>query len=210
MSYERIKFKPVIDESDSVLRTATFSIKDIIITVKQPQIMSKDICLKEKCYELANNQMIQAHFGEKPDWVDLKASVVICGPFCPVQWGCKGNRQFGHLYSTNTIPLKYRHTLTTFQRSFTKQLGGRMSTCSPAPFMFSSPWTPGPTHCIGWPALYQTLPFTCNTVFTQLLTLHAIIKTIIEHCEVKTGLVSLRIGMVWISIWCVLLLHAFD
>ncbi len=55
MSYERIKFKPVIDESDSVLRTATFPIKDIIITVKQPQIMSKDICLKEKCYELANN-----------------------------------------------------------------------------------------------------------------------------------------------------------
>lgn len=120
--------------------------------------------------------MVWAHFGDKPDWVDLKASVVICGPFCPVRWGCKGNRQFGHLYSTNTIPPKYRYTLTTFQRSFTKQLEGRMSTCSPAPFMFSSPWTPGPTHCIGWPALYQTLPFICNTACTQLLTLHAIIK----------------------------------
>lgn len=163
MRYERIKFKSVTNESESVLRIATIPIKDII-TVKESQIISEDICLKEKCCELAHNQMVWAHFGEKPDWVDLKASVVICGQFRPVQWGCKGNRKFGHLYSTNTIPPKYRHTLTTFQRSFTKQLEGRMSTCSPAPFMFSSPWTPGPTHCIGWPALYQTLPFTCNTV----------------------------------------------
>lgn len=148
MGYDRIKFKPVKNESDSVLRTATIPIKDII-TVKQPQIISEDICLKEKCYELAHNQMVWENFGEKPDWVDLKASAVICGPFCPVRLCYKGNRHFGLLYSMNILTTKYRHTLTTFQRSFTKQLGGRISTCSPAPFMFSSPWTTGPTHCIG-------------------------------------------------------------
>ena len=36
--------------------------------------------------------------------------------------------------------------LTTFQRSLTMQLGGRMSTCSLVPFML--PLSPGTRHCI--------------------------------------------------------------
>lgn len=129
MSYDRIK--PVTNEADSVLRTATIPIK-VIITVKQPQIISEDICLKEKCYELAHNQMVWENFGEKPDWVDLKASAVICGPFCPVRLGYKGN--FGHLYSTNTLTLKYRQMHTYhFPALFHQAVGGQDVDLLPRP-----------------------------------------------------------------------------
>lgn len=133
MSYDRIKFKPVTNESDSVLRTTTIPIKDII-KVKQLQIISEEICLKEKCYELAHNQMVWENFGEKPDWVDLKASAVICGPFCPVWLGYKGNRHFRHLYSMNTLPPKYRQTHTYhFPALFHQAIGGQDVDLLPRP-----------------------------------------------------------------------------
>lgn len=164
---------------------------------------------KEKCYELANNQMVWAHFGEKPDWVDLKASVVICGPFCPVRWGCKGNRQFGYLYSTNTIPPKYRYTYH-FPALFYQAVGEQDVNLLPRPVHVFVAVDSGP---YALHRLASTLPnpaiYLQHSVHTTA-NLACYNKNIIVHRGFKIELFSSRIGMVWIGIWSVLLLHVFD